>query len=380
MLPAGTYLLASGLTIGDNCSLTGQSRMNTVLRLADGANVTVLRNLDPVSGNVNISIENVIIDGNRTAQDGTSEKRGIELIRCAGIALRSVVVRNTDGKGVYLNAEATETGAYIGPAHIDDLWSHHNRLVGFQISNGLRRSFIRNLLVESNEGYGAILDSSETSCAGVVARFNLGAGIFLRNIQGCSINSLVSTMNGEHGILVRGLRSSVGVGWLAQSNGRLALGGWDDLYFGENDDPTGGYGRTADLVLSGVVAGPNEALAAQLLEDPRAYERAGVWFEDDAVEGAAISAMRVVPGSQQDVRWPVDTSRLLVSMSSSSGLSLEQAQGILDAPDGISTLVKEGPVTDSDFANPADGMLAVDSGNQRLYVRIGGGWRSVPLE
>jgi len=49
------------------------------------------------------------------------------------------------------------------------------------------------------------------------------------------------------------------------------------------------------------------------------------------------------------------------------------------AADGIVTKVKAGPPVDADFRTATDGCLAVDSMNNRLYVRIGGQWRSVAL-
>ncbi len=63
-----------------------------------------------------------------------------------------------------------------------------------------------------------------------------------------------------------------------------------------------------------------------------------------------------------------------------------QANGTIDvfeqlqAVDGLATKVKAGTISDADFAvTPVDGTLAVDTIDNRLYVRIGGAWKSVTL-
>jgi hypothetical protein len=55
---------------------------------------------------------------------------------------------------------------------------------------------------------------------------------------------------------------------------------------------------------------------------------------------------------------------------------------LVQMPGGVTTLIKAGAVTDADFATgqaTPDGTLAVDSADNRLYVRVAGTWRSVAL-
>jgi hypothetical protein len=47
--------------------------------------------------------------------------------------------------------------------------------------------------------------------------------------------------------------------------------------------------------------------------------------------------------------------------------------------DGVSTFVKAGAPVDGDFTYIEDGMLAVDSTNNRLYVRVGSVWKYAAL-
>jgi hypothetical protein len=44
---------------------------------------------------------------------------------------------------------------------------------------------------------------------------------------------------------------------------------------------------------------------------------------------------------------------------------------------GVATKVKAGTPVDGDFTNPVDGMLAIDSTNNKIMVRIGGAWKGI---
>jgi hypothetical protein len=47
---------------------------------------------------------------------------------------------------------------------------------------------------------------------------------------------------------------------------------------------------------------------------------------------------------------------------------------------GIAIRTTTGPPKDADYANPVDGIITVDEVSKRLYVRIGGAWRSIALK
>lgn len=46
---------------------------------------------------------------------------------------------------------------------------------------------------------------------------------------------------------------------------------------------------------------------------------------------------------------------------------------------GVAVKVKAGVPADGDFTNPVDGMLAVDSTDNKIYVRIGSAWKGVAV-
>jgi hypothetical protein len=55
---------------------------------------------------------------------------------------------------------------------------------------------------------------------------------------------------------------------------------------------------------------------------------------------------------------------------------------LVQMPGGVSTKAKAGPISDADFPTGApipDGTLAVDTASSKLFVRIGGQWKSVAL-
>ena len=53
--------------------------------------------------------------------------------------------------------------------------------------------------------------------------------------------------------------------------------------------------------------------------------------------------------------------------------------GNIIATKAIGVLAKAGPITDADFVNPMDGMIAIDAANSRIYARVGGAWKSAAL-
>jgi len=68
--------------------------------------------------------------------------------------------------------------------------------------------------------------------------------------------------------------------------------------------------------------------------------------------------------------------------SGSTGPAIQVASGIGEilSPNGISTRTKAGTISDSDFNNPATGLMAIDETNGRLYCRYSNGqWHFATL-
>lgn len=56
-----------------------------------------------------------------------------------------------------------------------------------------------------------------------------------------------------------------------------------------------------------------------------------------------------------------------------------QSGDALQCPNGIVTYTKAGAPVDGDFTTAQDGMVVVDTTNNRIYVRIGGVWKYAAL-
>src|SRR5581483_6843903 len=82
-LVAGTYAVSAPIVVPSDVQLVGSGRSVTILRLTNGANAVVVKNSNPATGNVDISIRSLSIDGNKAAQGSSGTAHGIELHKCA---------------------------------------------------------------------------------------------------------------------------------------------------------------------------------------------------------------------------------------------------------------------------------------------------------
>jgi hypothetical protein len=76
VLRKGSYSISAQLSIPTGTTIRGEGKGNTILVLANGANVTMFRNSDTTSGNTDITIADLTIDGNKSNQS-SGTPRGI---------------------------------------------------------------------------------------------------------------------------------------------------------------------------------------------------------------------------------------------------------------------------------------------------------------
>src|SRR5262249_38748806 len=75
-----------------------------------------------------------------------------------------------------------------------------------------------------------------------------------------------------------------------------------------------------------------------------------------------------------------DGNRTLVMWMDKSGRIILRGMQIADGKNTtVSTFVKDGAPSDADMDNPADGAMVADSAGNKLWIRIGGKWKSVGL-
>jgi hypothetical protein len=68
ILPEGEFVISQTIFIGSNKSIRGSGNRATKLRMVDGMNGNMFTNSDHKSGNENIRLENLYLDGNRENQ------------------------------------------------------------------------------------------------------------------------------------------------------------------------------------------------------------------------------------------------------------------------------------------------------------------------
>lgn len=85
----------------------------------------------------------------------------------------------------------------------------------------------------------------------------------------------------------------------------------------------------------------------------------------------------VLTDSQHSVTIPA-THVDFYRASNTGGNSTQQFRHRVNFTDGLTTKVKAGAIADGDFSGtPPDGTVGIDTTNSRVYVRVGGVWKSV---
>jgi polygalacturonase len=96
----GFYKTSSVLNIPSNVDVCGDNDLPTI-KLANASNTYVFSNSDIVGGNSNITIQNLIIDGNVSGQSGGWDN--INFTNVTNSYLENVTIQNSSGVGLSLN-------------------------------------------------------------------------------------------------------------------------------------------------------------------------------------------------------------------------------------------------------------------------------------
>ncbi len=112
ILPVCDIEISSPIYLSTGCELKGTGD-GSVLRLADGANCSMIRNYDQTNGNDNIKIHNIKLEGNSLGQDEWewhlgnpsytihTVNHGIHLNKCNNVEIYSVTINNTHSIGIF---------------------------------------------------------------------------------------------------------------------------------------------------------------------------------------------------------------------------------------------------------------------------------------
>jgi len=195
------------------------------------------------AGDRNIALRGLTLDCDGRAQ------RGAYFVRVSELSVSDVEITRciTDGMRVSGRGEVTRGAVFT------DIRAHHNQGDGLIFMWAIRNVQYSNISGHFNGGRGVILDHSEFQASNVSACDNSGDGVHLRNFFAADIRGLYACRNARHGIFVEGMVASTGGGWVAQSNGRVRPGEFDEIHFSARGDLS--YGVSRDSTVTGISAG-----------------------------------------------------------------------------------------------------------------------------
>ncbi|HEY3833607.1 MAG TPA: glycosyl hydrolase family 28-related protein [Acidimicrobiia bacterium] len=245
-LVGGSYAVSKTIQMRSGCHLVGAGRGATVLRLANGADTTVIRNADVTNGNPGIAVRALAIDGNKSHQGHTGAAHGVELHRCANWALHDIEVGACDGMGVFITGDGTVTRV----GELANVFAHDNGVHGIWVSYAMREVRYTGVTCDLNAQDGLVVDHSEAVLTGAHCSRNGRDGIRITNVIANNLVGILADLNGRNGIHVLGFVNSVGAAWAAHNNGQLQAA--SDVYF---DGTLNTYGPTDHAVVNGIECG-----------------------------------------------------------------------------------------------------------------------------
>lgn len=194
-LPAGTYIVNPGIQVKSNVTFRG-SGGGTILKLV--ASSTTDDNILKSESYDNVTIEELVVDGNRTNQGGTPgsythTQYGIYIAGSGKVTVRNVGVKSTTGVGIHIyNASATT---------VENCYSTDNNYHGFEVEQCVGSKF-GNIYGFDNLLHGLLVSPGEVS----------GTGSKYNHFVNCHFDS-----NDQYGIAFNAANSDVSP-WLSEAN------------------------------------------------------------------------------------------------------------------------------------------------------------------
>lgn len=300
LLKPGSYVISDPLSIPSNCTVAGAGKGVTTITLANGSDCSMLVNSDQTSGNSGITVSDLTLYGNKDNQ-AAGDHYGLYFWGVSKSVVSDLDVGYCKSTNVYFNGGGATLGAFESLLTIRGIYTHHGDAVGMQLSNGLRRSTISDVLAELNGGSGVTVDASQMSLSNIRAFRNTLRGVYFRNIFGSVAHGITAEGNGQHGILVQGMVRSSGSNWVSLVNSTSSTNAYDDINLGPNPDGAG-YGENTDLDISGIVAGWDSWIADRYFGDV-VSERYAVYVGDESDTNIRLSG-RLVTGATGTYRAP----------------------------------------------------------------------------
>ena len=153
---AGEYPIGNEILVSNNIVLTGDGD-STILKLKDGVNKPVIHNinhsLNSFDANFNITIENLVIDGNKEGQT-LSPSSCIRLVGVTNAIIKNVKLYNCHDQALDL---AYDKNMFISNIFIDTV-GRNGIFIGYSSRNIVLNNFIiKNVVGDVAGGYGIMI-------------------------------------------------------------------------------------------------------------------------------------------------------------------------------------------------------------------------------
>lgn len=165
--PAGTYLLSAPIKVPSNRRLFGDGNKSVLKK--DTRHVGRVIQNDNVTGNHNIVIEHLSIDGGATIDSFRPLEDGIYLTKCQGCSIRFVSVSRCQNDGIIIE--------YGDENIVENCLVYRNAKIGIYLSGTSVAHVSRNVCIENNVGGIAVAATKNASILENVCNQNKLYGI-----------------------------------------------------------------------------------------------------------------------------------------------------------------------------------------------------------
>jgi parallel beta-helix repeat protein len=229
VLSEGTFNYNGEGYITSYVSINGQGN-GTILKIIDGINtdMAVFNNVDQINGNVDMSIKNLTIDGNRANRVGCNQW-GISFNKADNSTISEVIVKNCYYAAIVYNNSFNFT---IDRCIIDN----NNR--GITVALNTNGHIVNNFLSNNIDiQYSSIyIYSSNGFTVNGNTCFGNSSGIFLQSTNNSTVNNNVCYLNQRYGIVINGSDDNIIIGNNCYENSQQANNTYANMIIGSNSD------------------------------------------------------------------------------------------------------------------------------------------------
>lgn len=195
----GTYIVNDSILLGNNTNLRGEG-LNTIIKLQNNhpvSEMNLIENKD--TENSNITISNLLVDGNKENQDGSYHVVDIKLTNVSNLSLNNIEVKGSLIEGIYLN---NCSNVIIDKINSNNNGFHQVDASGIQIDNSTNVK-ISNSIFEKNGFHGILLSSStNNTITDSIVRNNGWDGIRIQWDSKNNIFDKITSKNNFRGIYI----------------------------------------------------------------------------------------------------------------------------------------------------------------------------------